>query len=681
MNPTSPSRSWPFRSGVALLGAAMMVFSTGCNNDEANPELARFESCEELEGWIRASALKDIDFVQPPGFIGVPGAMAETSVAMDGGGRAGGAAAPEAAGDQSGFSNVVQGDGGNRSWSSTNVQEDGVDEADFVKNDGDHIFVLDRSGLTILDSWPAEDLHEVARVEIEGTPNSLYFDAVDRVVVFSVLQDGRPSPESGAGDFDAPAPEDNWWDPVTKVTVLDVSDRGAPSLVRESYFDGSLRSSRRVGDKVYVVVTNYLGDVYSSAFSQSRPAARQLVRNSIAADWLPRLQDNSKADDVWQTEERPLTRCEDVYRPNVRTELYYAGVITMDLADAAAPMDSVGIFTRADTVYASADSLYLAMTEYDNGPFRSRDGSVDSRIHKLDISDVEPRPTAAGVVPGRMLNNFSMGEHDDFLRVATTVWTDGGPLQGSTSSNGVYVMEQDGTSLVTAGEVDGLAAGESIYAVRFMGEKAYVVTFEQIDPLFTIDLSDPRNPEVMGELEVTGFSNYLHPMGDDHLIAVGEEISANGWEQLGLQVSLFDVSDFSSPDLADRVIVDANGWSEAQYDHHAFTWYEDQEVLALPVVRWEYGETGNTTGLELFRINELDGIEEIGEVDHTSYADDEVEDYWWYGCNNVRRSIFIEDYVFAVSNMGIQVAMIDTPEVTVGGLLYEDGGCNDQYWW
>jgi hypothetical protein len=679
MSPTLPSFPSSLFRGAALLGAAVLLGTVfGCAPGEGSPELERFESCSELETWIRASAVKDIDFVYPPS-IGIPGAF-PTDMAMEDSGGARNTSAPAADGAAGGLGTSVQGESGNRSWSSTNVQEDGVDEADFVKNDGDYIFVLDKSGLSVLDAWPAEDLHEVARVEIEGTPSSLYFDAVDKVVVFSTLPNATPEPDSGAGDFDTPGPVENWWDPVTKVTVYDVSDRAAPTLVREAYFDGNLRSSRRVGDKIHVVMSNYLGDFYSSALSSSKADARQVVRESLHTDWLPRLQDNVKTSDGWVTAEGPLTRCTDVYRPNIRTELYFAGVVTIDLANPEAELTSVGVFTRADTIYASTDSLYLAMAEYEQGPFRSLDGSTDSRIHKLDISAAATTYTASGRVNGTLLNNFSMGEYDGHLRVATTVWTDRPGPQGGETTNNVYVVEQDQTALVTVGSVEGLAPGESIYAVRFMGDKGYVVTFEQIDPLFTIDLSDPRSPEVMGELEVTGFSNYLHPMGDDHLIAVGEEIGANGWEQFGLQVSLFDVSNFSDPQLADREIVEANGWSEAQYDHHAFTWYGDHEILALPVSRWEYDSNENSSGLVMYRITEQEGIELLGEVDHTAYLPGSDDDGWYYGCNNVRRSIFIEDYVFAVSNMGIQVAMAETPDATVAGLLYDDGGCPDYYY-
>lgn len=662
------------RRGVVLAGAALLLGTAGCGQDEATPELTRFESCSELETWIRASAFKDIDFVYPPG-IALPGAMAAEDSAMGGSPRSAGAPTESVA--QGG---AVQGDSGNHSYSTTNVQEDGVDEADFVKNDGDHIFVLDRSGLSIIDAWPAEQMHQVSRFEVEGTPSSLYFDAVDTVVVFSTLNGGVPNPDSGAGDFDAPAPAETWWDPITKVTILDVTDRSAPALVREAYFDGELRSSRRVGDRIHLVLTEYLNDFYSSALNDSRVAARQAVRASVHSDWLPRLQDNVKTADGWVTSESPLTACTDVYRPNVRTELFFSGIVTIDLADAGSALQSVGVFTRADTVYASTDSLYLAMSEYEEGPFRSLDGSVDSRIHKLDIGDGAPLYTASGIVEGTMLNSFSMDEQDGYLRVATNSWTNGVGPQGGESSNNVFVVEQDGTSLDVAGSVTHIAPGESIYAVRFLGDRGFVVTFEQIDPLFTLDLSDPRNPEIVGQLEVTGFSNYLHPMDDDHLIAVGEEMASNGWEQMGLQVSLFDVSNFASPVLSDREIVEANGSSEAQYDHHAFTWYADYDMLALPVTRWNYEGYGNSTGLELFRITAEEGIESAGEIDHSAYLPSEQDDYWYYGCNNVRRSIFIEDYVFAVSNLAIQVAMLETPDVTVSGLAYEDGGCPDYYY-
>jgi hypothetical protein len=241
--------SFPRRSALSVLSLSALCFLLGgCGGDEANPELSRFSSCEELEDWIQTSALKRMDFVEDPFSPGWGGVDEALFLADDV------ARAASPAMDATAQGGTVAGDSGNRSWSTTNVQEEGVDEADFVKNDGDHIFILDQTGLTILDAWPAEALNAIARLEIEGAPSSLYFDAVDTVVVFSTISLLRPDPESGAAGF----PSDVGWDPITKVTLVDVADRTAPEVVRELYFDGQIRSSRRIGDRLHVVLTNNL---------------------------------------------------------------------------------------------------------------------------------------------------------------------------------------------------------------------------------------------------------------------------------------------------------------------------------------------------------------------------------------------------------------------------------------
>jgi hypothetical protein len=680
-----------------------LALSAGCTGaGEDSPELAQFASCGELESWVQTSALKQINYSGGFGGGVIATRGAEPAVMEDSAAGADTAnlGTPGNPGSEQNTSSV-SGESGNRAWSTTNVQEDGVDEADFVKNDGDHIFALDRSGLTILDAWPAEDLHETARVEIEGSPQSMFFDAKDSVVVFSSIwngSDGGPAPLSGAEPADGRF-ADSWsWEPVTKLTVIDVSDRSAPDVIRESYFDGTLSGTRRIGSRVHALITNSLVDwVYAAqpavagpfpvTQEQSKEAQRARVRAASSNDWLPALLDNVKVDGGWSSSETPIVACTDVYKPNVRTELVFTGVVTLDLDAPEAPLSSVGALTRADVVYASAENLYIGLAEYEqnSGPFPSLDGSVDTRIHKfaLQAEDGSPAYVASGIAPGTLLNSFSLGEHDGFLRIATTTTESSncGPLAdcvAPVADNNVYVIEQEGESLVPVGSIQNIAEGESIYSVRFVGDKGYMVTFERIDPLFTLDLSDPRNPQIMGELEVSGFSNYLHPMDESHLIAVGEEIDPQTQEWQGMQVSLFDVSDFAAPALQDREIVSADAWSEAQYDHRAFTFFAEQDVLALPVSRWDNWDGSSRTGLELFSVTAEEGIESLGEVDHSAFMP-EGDGYSW--CSQVRRSIFIEDYVFAVSDQGIQVVMLQDPSSSVAGMMFEDGGCDDYYAW
>lgn len=661
-----------------LLLLAVGLFA-GCGANEDEPELARFDSCSNLAAWMKVSAKRQLDWNGGGG--GAPQPMATRGVAEDVAmeSSSGGMAPPSAAGTGSvdemnlAQGGSVQGDAGNRAWSTTNVQEEGVDEADFVKNDGDHIFLLDGDALAILDAWPAEEMGEISRTEIEGSPQSLYFDGVDTAVVFSVLGEAEARPLSGAEPMTQSIEGDGRWafDPISKVTLLDVSDRAAPEVVRELYLDGSVVASRRIGHKLHVVTRNDLtdflyGDNDGGFGANARRHAR--VDASKAEDWLPSVQDNVKRDGSWSTTAGMSVECEAVYKPNVRTELAFTGVHSLDLSSPDGALGSVGVLTRADVSYASEAALYLAMSEYESGPFRSMDGRVQSRIHKFDIGGDAPVYTASGIVPGSLLSSYSLGEFDGYLRVATTAWSETGG-----TSNGVYVLGQDDTVLAPVGSIEGLARDESIYAVRFVGDRGYVVTFQRIDPLFTLDLSDPTDPRVVGELEVTGFSNYLHPISEDHLLAIGEEISSDGWSWMGLQVSLFDVSEFAEPELLDRVIVGQGGSSEAQYDPHAFTWFGEQETLALPVMGWDPNGMVSQTSLELFRVTAEAGIEELGAVDHSELVDEESSSWGW--CDQVRRSIFIEDYVFAVSNLGVQVVRLDDPATTLASYHADEPNC------
>jgi uncharacterized secreted protein with C-terminal beta-propeller domain len=252
-----------------------------------------------------------------------------------------------------------------------------------------------------------------------------------------------------------------------------------------------------------------------------------------------------------------------------------------------------------------------------------------------------------------------MGEHDGYLRVATTEFDwwwgtdDGQQDEGSV----VSVLEQRGGSLVTVGQVDGIAPGEQIYATRFMGDKGYVVTFEVIDPLFTLDLSDPTAPRIVGELEITGFSSYLHPAGDDHLLAVGMEATPEG-QILGLAVSLFDVSDFANPALADRYLVELEedqwSWSEAMSDHHAFTYHRG--VLSIPA--YIAGPDEWFGGLVVIDVDLDDGLTELGRIDHSTLATPDRYPH-------VRRSVYIEDYLYSLSTLGLKVSRLREPSVTI----------------
>ena len=284
--------------------------------------------------------------------------------------------------------------------------------------------------------------------------------------------------------------------------------------------------------------------------------------------------------------------------------------------------------------------------------FFGGDAGVAGKVVRLGPD----RVTVVGVMP----DQFALKEKNDVLFVATT------DMQAMTS--GLTSLKESGGSFTELDHIGGLAPEEALTAARFVGDMAYLVTWEMMwgDPLFTIDISDPKNMILGGELAVTGWSDYLHPLGDEHLLAVGMDEDSSGWH---LAVSLFDVSDFENPQLADRILLDA--WSsEAQTEHHAFNYFSVTESLTLP----SYASEGNTV-LEVLQAN-AEGLEAIGRVTWPDALNDDEN----YQCTNIRRSVVMDDMVWAISNSGMVAAELDAPENILATIEYEDiDPCVDIY--
>lgn len=309
--------------------------------------------------------------------------------------------------------------------------------------------------------------------------------------------------------------------------------------------------------------------------------------------------------------------------------------------------------TDGQLVYASTTGLYVATQQWldweeiasiGRGP-----GRIETVIHKFATD--EPRRTeyrASGAVRGTLLNQFSMSEHERYLRVASTEqpsWWDEGPARQSQSF--VTVLAEDGDELREVGRVGSLGKDEQIYAVRFIGDVGYVVTFRQVDPLYTVDLSDPTNPRVRGELKILGYSAYLHPVGDGLLLGVGQDASRQGRIR-GTQISLFDISDLDDPTRLHAEGLGQDTHSEVEYDHHAFLWWPARSLAVLPVSGYSFDErasetwTSSAIGAEVTRDR---GIERVSSVSHP-------------GREPVRRSLVIGDRLFTVSEAGVMANLL-----------------------
>jgi uncharacterized secreted protein with C-terminal beta-propeller domain len=284
-------------------------------------------------------------------------------------------------------------------------------------------------------------------------------------------------------------------------------------------------------------------------------------------------------------------------------------------------------------------------------------------IHRFGIADpASAEYRASGEVRGFVLNQFALSEHDGVLRVATTdqpPWRENAEQRESESF--VTVLDEDGGALRQVGRVGGLGRGERIYAVRFLGDAGYVVTFRQVDPLYTLDLADPQHPAVRGELKIRGFSSYLHPIAGDLLLGVGQDVTDDGRTH-GTQLALFDVSDLRQPRVLDQRSFGEGSYSEAEYDHHAFLYWPPTKLSVLPLS--VYSSDGSQfEGAVGSEIDRTKGITEVGRAEHPS------GDYRF----PIRRSLVVRGRLFTVSDEGVLASTLDTLQ-PVGFTPFQSGG-------
>ena len=481
-------------------------------------------------------------------------------------------------------------------FSGTNVQEAGVDEADIVKTDGHRIFTLSSGQLVVVDAAGRRTTGSVTVAE--GWGRELFIDG-DGLLLIT-----RSHSESGDGS-------------ETVLQRIDVG--GAPRIIETVRVQGNYVSARSVGGTARVVLRYDPQWNFPFVFPQNESAAdvaetanRAAVLNSTLDDWLPHYTLGTADSSTGSL----MVPCDDVHAPSVFSGFGVTTVISVPIGGDFDPSQSTAVMAPGDTVYASTGSLYVATTRWiDSDDFGGeddwnedlwRDAWQERRtsVHRFDISGAAASYTSSGEVLGVIRNQFSLSEHNGYLRIVTTV----GDPWGEESESQVRVLSTDGDVLVEVGSVGDIGRGENVQSVRFVGDVGYVVTFRQIDPFYTIDLSDPTDPRILGELKIPGFSSYLHPISDTMVLGVGSDADDDG-RVTGAKVSLFDVSDLTAP-LEVAVWTAPDGWNDVGWDHRAFLWWAPEELAVIPVTVWN-----EWSGAVVLRVT--DGtITEVGRVDH-----------------------------------------------------------------
>jgi inhibitor of cysteine peptidase len=528
------------------------------------------------------------------------------------------------------------------SFSPTNNQVAGVDEADTTKTDGTYIYTATNdyeagNYITIVKADPS-DPKVVSKIRFE---NNTYLagmflssDSTILVVIGSQYQIYA----LGAGDAREPSIGISTIYPLyneikTFVNIYDISNKVNPTLSSNFTLSGSYFNSRMIGDYIYTIVSQS-AYIYQNAVSLPTVFAKTGQTETMATD-------------IYYSDGANYNFTENNY-------FTFTSFYGLNLKDSSAELTNMTILMGgASTMYVSLNNIYVTYPSWSDGQFTS--------IYRVSIDNGKFTFQAKGAVTGNVLNQYSMDEFNDYFRLATTNWKD-------TTQNVVYVLDMNLNAvgmLELKGEVR-----ETLQSARFIGNRAYIVTFEQKDPFFVLDMSNPTSPKVAGELKIPGYSSYLHPYDENHIIGLGMENST-------VKLSLFDVTKVNAPVEMAKFIVDGDySYSQALYDPKAFLFDKAKELLVIPVSIMHYGvvdgggivppkaadnvssspsiaQGGYWDGAYVFKLTVAGGFEFRGEITHQNNATQQ----YWYGDYNlmINRALYINNTLYTISNAEIKL--------------------------
>ncbi len=539
-------------------------------------------------------------------------------------------------------------------FSKTNIQVAGVDEPDIAKTDGTYLYIVANSKIYIIQAYPVMMAKILSTITVDATItlNNIFING-DHLVVF-----GNSYSNQGTEYSDGNNP--NWWagNPTTVIKLYDISDREKPQLEKDVQIDGEYFDARMIGNYVYVLSTQSTYNL-----------CRTLDKNNVTVH-IPEITINGV------TKEIP---CNQIYYADIpetidtMTHVLSMNINTNEIAEKSFLLGS------GQTMYVSENNVFLITTKSDYiQPLAGENyGRYEQKtiIHKVSVDNGDITYMAQGEVPGQVLNQFSMDEHKGFFRIATTI--SGYENNRDTSTNNMYVLNEN---LEIVGKLEGVAPGESIYSVRFMGDRAYMVTFKHVDPLFVIDLQDPSDPHILGKLKIPGYSEYLHPYDETHIIGIGKEVDESiDADKIhtegavyytaiqGVKIAIFDVSDVENPIEQHKEVIGDRGTSSlVTQDHKAFLFDREKGLLVIPITLAERkpGQPKNMDGQFVFQgayvytISLEKGFTYRDRITHMN--DNELlksGDTWYWGrsSSEISRSLYIDNVLYTISDSMVKM--------------------------
>ena len=725
------------------------------DRSRSSPTLSSYDTCGFLEMDLKEHLKEEMRVTLGTGYYGGGGWFIDDAIMVEDAVMEMDGASPTADSAPNSGGSPKNSPGGEQGvdFSGTNNQEQGVDEADFVKTDGSFVYMLNKgysdygiypSGkLHILDIPEAGNISYLSNISIEGHPTEMLL-VDDKAVVYSNVQiysyydekhilddvvkeerkvsnsvgSTQSSAESDEGidssdDFEGIFDYGYYYRTTsfTKLTVLDLTNRSLPEVSKELYIEGSYQTARESegtvrmvsygwmeidGLKTWLDFSDYTTywdldwdspkreQIWMEVMNETIEYNDKVIDQTPLDNLLPRIHEKSGEEIITHKyTESEEGNCQNFAAASDGTGQGITSIMTLNLLEENFSFNADHILSNWATVYASGNVMVMAEASQSSWWFwgdEESDFQEMTNLHVFDISN--PGQTdyiASGRINGTIQDQFSLSEHNGNIRVCSTTgqwgrWWMNDP-EPMLSHVFVLGLNADETEYEVIGKVGDIAPDESIWSARFIGDKAYIVTFRNIDPLWTIDLSEPTNPRIIGELKIPGVSTYIHPVGDTHLLTIGIAGDDEGLDWGVTQISFFDVSDFSNPILESELKLNPapngeNGWSyshsEATYEHKAFQYWESDGLLAIPLStsRWfensviEDGKTYNYYGYEY--VSKLMLINATPEkpleiyndnIDHSSYYGSRFS----WDTPSIKRSIFMGggDYIYAISEKAI----------------------------